>query len=100
MTDSTHPAPGATHVLLNDGYTVSPVFYAAIRDQVREALPFLERGKKYTLEILCGDDFWQELTNGERRMAGRCMAQMVANRKLPFQFAHHKHEYPKWYQLK
>jgi hypothetical protein len=89
----------ATHIMLHDGYCVSAPFYNTVLLQVEEIIPALERGVKYTLEMLCGEKFWDLLTDGENRMAGRCMANMVVHGQLPLRFAHSKHEYPKWYQL-
>lgn len=91
-----------THIMLFDGhnvYTASAAFYTTIRLQVEEVIPAMERGVKYTLEMLCGDAFWRTLSDGEKRMAGRCMAHMVANKRLPLCFTDSKHEYPKWYRL-
>jgi hypothetical protein len=91
-----------THIMLYDGhnvYTASATFYTAVRLQVEEVIPVLERDVKYKLEMLCGEAFWRTLSDGEKRMAGRCMAHMVANGLLPLRFADTKHEYPKWYQL-
>jgi hypothetical protein len=90
------------YIMLYDGdnvYTASAAFYTAVRLQVEEVIPGMERGVKYTLEMLCGDAFWRTLSDGEKRMAGRCMAHMVVNKRLPLCFAESKHEYPKWYEL-
>ena len=92
-----------THVILHDGhevYTVSAAFYNDVRLKVEEILPALERHEKYTLKELCGEEFWDSLTNGEKSMAGRCMASMVVNNLLPLRFADHKHEYAKRYRLR
>jgi len=86
-------------IMLYDGYTVPEKFYNVVLYQVREILPALIPGEKYTLELLCGDAFWLPLSDGQRRMAGRCMAHMVNNDQLPLCFAITKHEYPKRYQL-
>ena len=85
----------------NRAYTVSAAFYNAIRLQVEEIIPALERGVEYTLEMLCGYAFWRTLSDGERRMAGRCMAYMIANNRLPqFHFVGCPHEHPKKYRLR
>ena len=103
--DSTPPEnhKGTTiYLILYDGhelYTVPAAFYSVVRNQVAEIIPAVERDVKYTLEMLCGEAFWKQLTDGEKRMAGRCMAQMIAKGLLPLRFAETKHEYPKRYQL-
>ena len=105
MSDTTHRSPadspqGTTeHIVLYDGYTVSADFYNSVRLQVDNVIPALERDRKYTLAMLCGPEFWDCLSNGERRMAGRCMAHLVACKRLPLRFAESRHEYPKYYWL-
>ena len=95
-----------THILLYDeydgcvGYSVLVSFYNSVRRQVEEAIPHLVRDEKYSLEMLCGEEFWDPLTEGECRKAGRCMSHMVRNNLLPLRFADSKHEYPKIYELR
>lgn len=86
--------------LLPGGYPVSAAFFASIRHQVEAALPTLNPHLTYTLEKLCGKEFWAKLDSGERKRAGRCMAHLVAQNKFPLLFAPRSHEYPKHYQLK
>ncbi len=86
-------------IILYDGYSVSEKLYKAVLYQVEEIIPAMEDDVKYTLKILCGDEFWDLLTDGEKRMAGRCMAHMVVNKRLPLSFSDSKHEYPKWYRI-
>ena len=93
----------AVLLILYDGhrmFTVSAAFYNAVRLQVEEIIPALERDEIYTLEELCGDAFWGPLTSGECKMAGKCMAYMVVNNRLPqLRFVGCPHENPKKYQL-
>jgi hypothetical protein len=92
-----------TYIMLYDGdnvYTVSAAFYTAVRLQVEESIPGLTPYWKYKSEWLCGNEFWGSLSDGEKRMAGRCIANMVVNGQLLLRFAESKHEYPKWYQLR
>ena len=91
-----------TYIMVYDGeniYTVSAAFYNAVQYEVEESIPGLTPSWKYKSEWLCGDAFWTPLSDGEKRMAGRCIAHMVVNGLLPLRFAESKHEYPKWYQL-
>ena len=71
-----------TYLILADGYTVTESFYNKVGSQVAEIIPAMLPGAKYTLEMLCGDEFWQSLSNGEKRLAGRCMAHSVASGQL------------------
>ena len=82
-------------------YTISAGFYNAVQLQVEDNIPGMERGVKYTLEMLCGDVFWRTLSDGDTRKAGRCMADMVANNQFPqLRFIGCQHEHPKKYQLR
>ena len=54
---------------------------------------------KYNLKVLCGAEFWKPLSDGQKRMAGRCMVHMVEVGLLPLHFAEGRHEYPKLYWL-
>jgi hypothetical protein len=112
MKHTTNLVPGTTQqstplniiefIILYDGettYTVSKDFYDSVRCQIDDILPAVKSGEKYTLEMLCGPGFWELLEDGERKMAGRCMANMVFNGLLPLTFADSRHEYPKYYRL-
>lgn len=78
---------------------VMQTLYDSVRKRVENALPAMEQNERYTLEMLCGQDFWELLSDGERRTAGRCMSDMVERKLLPLRVAETKHEYPKYYQL-
>ena len=82
-------------------YTVSAAFYNDVLNTVSEVIHLFLPGDKYTLRIIYGEVLWLHMTRGERRMAGKCMAHMVANNRLPqLRFIEHEHEYPKKYQLR
>lgn len=98
MTDSAISTPPGV-IGLQEGYCVSEDFYAAIRIQVESSLPSLSKQRSYTAPQLCGRGFWSQLTDGESRMAGRCIAHMAYRRILPLEFVETKHEYPKRYRL-
>lgn len=86
--------------LLAGGYPVSAAFFESIRQQVEAAIPTLNLPQAYTLEKLCGKEFWAKLDSGERKRAGRCMAHLVVKNEFPLVVAPSNHEYPKYYQLK
>lgn len=94
-----HSMPEVVLVLCK-GLLVAQSFYDELKKQVMDHLPGLERGEKYTLEKICSGEFWKLLSNGNRRLAGQCMAHMVRKGFLPLAFAPTKHEYPKMYMLK
>jgi len=81
-------------------YSLNAEFCDVIRRQIEEILPALVPGVAYTLEELCGEEFWSTLSAGQCRYAGRCMAWLVTSDLLPLCFAPSRHEYPKYYWLK
>lgn len=88
-----------TNEILLNGYTAPQAFYDSVRHQVEKTLPALERDKSYTLEMLCGKAFWDQLGTGEPLMAGRCMKFMVEKHLLPLIPAGKTSANAKLYQL-
>ena len=92
------------YLILYDGhrmYTVSAAFYNDVMNTVSEVIHIFLPVDRYTLRKIYGEALWLEMTRGERRMAGKCMAHMVANDRLPqLRFVEHEHEYPKKYRLR
>ena len=88
------------YLVFKDGFAAPKALYKSVKEQVQEIIPALSSGSALTLEDLCGADFWGSLTDGQRRLAGRCMVFMVRNGKLPLEFTGHICASPKRYQLK
>ena len=86
-------------LVLKYDLTVTEVFFLALFHQVKDIIPGMIPGVRYTLDMLCGPTFWDALTDGQKRIAGRCMVHMVETGMLPLQFAEGRHEYPKLYSL-
>ena len=91
--------PGTTFVF-PDGHCALSDFCNAILQQVREILPALSPHVPYTLEVLCGPEFWGALGPTERQEAGRIMVRLVVGGWLPFEVIGCRHSNPKKYQLK
>ena len=89
-----------TYLVLKYNLVVPEVFFFDLSHQVEEIVPAMIPGVKYTLEMLCGPTFWGPLTDGQKRVAGKCMVHMVENGILPLHFAKGRHEYPKLYSLR
>ena len=87
------------YIVLNYGLTVPEVFFYDLFQQVKDIIPGMIPGVKYTLDMLCGESFWDLYTDGQKRTAGRCMVYMVESGMLPLQFAESRHEYPKLYWI-
>lgn len=88
------------YVFLSNGRWVNKKFLELIKEVIVEITPALMPGVRYTLKTICGEGFWSNLSNGEKRQAGWCMKHLVVTEELPFIIAESKHEYPIYYQLK
>ncbi len=88
------------YLVFKDGFTAPKAFLKSVKEQVLEIIPAVPRGCAFTLEDLCGADFWGPLSDGQRRLAGRCMVYMVKSGMLPLEFTGHICASPKRYQLK
>jgi len=92
--------PQETMELLG-GYKAPLAFYGFVEEQVEDAMKEVQAGKIYTLEMLCGGEFWLILeTPNNQRLAGRCFAHMVHQGRFPFEFKQYKRSPTKRYQLK
>jgi len=70
-------------IVLYDGsttYTVSKDFYDAVLEQVKDIIPALIHGERYTTKRLCGEAFWSLLSDGEKRAAGKCMTSSASHK--------------------
>lgn len=88
------------NMMLCNGRSADHDFLNLIRVVVAERLRSLPPGAKFPLKDICGEDFWKELDDGERRTAGHCMMHLVKTGELPLIIAESRHEYPVYYQLK
>ena len=91
-----------THLILYDGlrwYTVSAAFYNDALKTVSEVIHLFLTGDIYTLRKIYGEALWLDMTRGDRSKAGKCMAHMVANKRLPLRFVGCTHDDPKKYRL-
>jgi hypothetical protein len=87
-------------LVISPKLTVPRSLYNSILRQVTEIAPAVNPYQEYTLQVLCGDEYWQSLSNWNRRLAGKCMAHMVTHELVPYCFAGHLCESPKKFMLK
>jgi hypothetical protein len=76
----------ASRIRLDQRTTVRISFLSRIYHSVREACPYLVHEHQYCLKDLLDPDSWASMDNHERRLAGRCLAWLVRNGHLPFEF--------------
>lgn len=79
--------PTEVILLLDDSFTVPQKLYDEVREQVTEIAPALALDYEYTLRKLCDPEYWVSLTTYQRQSAGKCMAHMVKNGLVPYNFA-------------
>ena len=91
--------PSGTNFVFADGHCSSSDFCNAILEQIREILPALEPGVRYTLEMLCDPALWRLLTSTEHQVAGRIMVRLVMGGWLPLRVVGCRHMNPKKYEL-
>ena len=84
-------------LLLDDSFTVPQNFYSEVLKQVTDIASVLQLDAEYPLKMLCDPDYWLSLTINERILAGRCMAYMVKNGFVPYNFAGKLCQSPKVY---
>ena len=77
-------------VTLLNGQQVSKEFYDLVCLAASRSVMGMECNRLYVARELCGGDFWQTLTNSEKRRAGRCLAHMVSNKVFDWQFVKYK----------
>ena len=99
-TSGTASMNAADRIEAAPSYHVPTAFYESVRSEVEESLPGMEPDQRYTLAMLCSQEFWHQLSDGDRRKAGICMSDLVAKSLLPLCVAETRHEYPKYYRLK
>lgn len=63
-----------------------------------DRIPSLSYNVSMTAEDIFGEEAWQLLSRGERRLAGKCMKQLVEDNVLPLAPVMGIHEYPLFYQ--
>ena len=84
---------------LHDGTWVSKDFYREVQQQVEDVLPAVEPDFICTLEMLYEPEAWKQLSDGKRRLAGKCMSHMAQEGILPFKPAGKPCTSPKRYRL-
>ena len=82
-TDPTESMENSLVVVLPGGHTAQKAFYDRIQQQAMKVIPTLRRIKAYRSKDFCGGTFWEKLTVGQQRLAGRCIARMVEAGHLP-----------------
>ena len=81
--DLSAPATIVAHRSLSDGWWAPDKLYQTVLTLLREIIPAMQPGVHYTLQDLCGKEYWGRLSPGDKRTAGRCVPDMLARGLLP-----------------
>jgi len=87
-------------IRLSDGFSVTREFLELVRFCVEDRLHELSIDKTYCAKQLTGPELWDGLNDGDRRVAGRCIAYLTSHGRLPLTLVKWKHEFPLKYRLK
>ena len=87
-------------VLLQHGHVAPQSFYNGIRDLILDQIPAIKPNHVFKMEVFYDQEDWLQWDPEKRKLAGRCMAQMVLYGILPLEFVGCKHNSPNEYQLK
>ena len=103
--NSTTPAEGNGNggsINIHDGHGFHKVpkrFYDDVRQQILNIIPALLPACDYTVEMLCGPDFWGPLSDHQKQIAGKAVAHMVRRHELPLRRVGCPHKSPARYAL-
>ena len=87
-------------IVYGSGLSIHQDLADSVLQQVEEVIPYLLPNEEYTLKMICGDDYWNQLGNGERRAVGQYISHLVVDGHLSLAPAKGDHEYPKLYKLR
>jgi hypothetical protein len=89
----------ANRIQFADGFSADQNFFDQEIGWVLLRVPKLPRGRIYLAKQLHGKERWDLLSDGERKLVGRCIAYAVCHGLLPLQFVKGAHEYPLHYRI-
>ena len=69
------------------GRFVQQALFNRVSRQVKNRIELLQPGVAYTVKKICGGLFWDQLSSGDQKMAGLCVADLVERGELPLRCA-------------
>lgn len=87
-------------IRMNTRFCIDPVFLLDIYMDMEGNQINLERGTPYPSKKLCSKTFWSALSNGDKKLAGMCISEIVKYGLINLREVRGFHEYPKLYELK
>ena len=87
-------------IRMNTRFCIAPVFLLDIYMNIEDNQINLERDTPYPSKKLCSKTFWSALSNGDKKLAGMCISEIVKYGLINLRAVKGVHEYPKLYELK
>jgi len=87
-------------IRMNTRFCIAPVFLLDIYMDMEGNQINLERDTPYPSKKLCSKTFWSALSNGDKKLAGMCISEIVKYGLINLRAVKGLHEYPKLYELK
>jgi len=87
-------------IRMNTRFCIAPVFLLDIYMDMEDNQINLEPDTPYPSKKLCSKTFWSALSNGDKKLAGMCISEMVKYGLINLREVRGLHEYPKLYELK
>jgi hypothetical protein len=87
-------------IRMNTRFCIAPVFLLDIYMDMEGNQINLERDTPYPSKKLCSKTFWSALSNGDKKLAGMCISEIVKYGLINLRAVKGVHEYPKLYELK
>lgn len=64
------------------GRFVQLALFNRVSRQVKNRIELLQPGVAYTVKKICGGLFWEQLSSGDQKLAGLCVAELVERGEL------------------
>jgi hypothetical protein len=87
-------------IRMNTRFCIAPVFFLKTYMDMEDNQINLERDTPYPSKKLCSKTFWSTLSNGDKKLAGMCISEIVKYGLINLREVRGLHEYPKLYELK
>jgi hypothetical protein len=90
----------ANRIKFADGFSADKHFFDQEIGWILLRVLDLSRDPSYTAKQLVSRERWSLLSDGDRKLLGRCIAYAVCRGLLPLEFVRGRHEYPLRYRIR
>ena len=72
-------------IILNNGFTCPLNFLNSIKQEMLFIAPAVPQEAPLTTRQLCGEEYWETLSDWDKTLAGSCMDHLAENDHVPFE---------------